>query len=536
MNPELEQRLRFCGNLPTLPAVAIRIIELANDPEVDLNEVAKVIALDPALVAKLFRAANSPLYGLRRKATNLRQILNLLGLQGTLALALGFSLVATARNAAAIPLDTEQFWRRSLLVATAGRVISERLAMDNLEEAFLAGLLHGIGILALALMLPDQYGAMLRATADRQGGSGSTMLDCERLAQIEEERLGADHPQVGAWLLRHWGLPDSLCDAVAGSLRPTNVDAVGRQRQLVECVALAVRIADIWMRPGYWQSSPKIAELARQWFGLESKDYLEILEAIGTKFPEIAALFQIRALDAAEVAGILEQAREILTLRSTRSWPDAGGPDRASKDEGRAASIPEPSCPAPTDVAPQPDRKPATATPPEQSPLIDPLTGLFRRQYLDLFLQQELVNAKDHGWPLSVALLDLDHGKQLSDTHGRKVGDQVLIALARLLGNNIRRSDALIRYGDDEFALLLPASGVEAARYLLNRLLALIRDWALLLEDGKRLYLTVSAGLATYPDTGLANCASSEQLLRAADRALYIAKRAGRDRLAVYGE
>lgn len=536
MHPELEQRLRFCGNLPTLPAVAIRIIELANDPEVDLNEVAKVIALDPALVTKLFRAANSPLYGLRRKATNLRQILNLLGLQGTLALALGFSLVATARNAAAIPLDTEQFWRRSLLVATACRVIGERLAMDNLEEAFLAGLLHGIGILALALMLPDQYGVMLRATADRQGGNSSAMLDCERLAQIEEERLGADHTQIGAWLLRRWGLPDSLCDAVAGSLRPTNVDGVGQQRQLVECVALAVRITDIWMRPGYWQSSPKIAELARQWFGLEANDYLGILEAIGIKFPEIAALFQIRALDTAEVAGILEQAREILTLRSTRVWPAGIEPDLAPKGGEQAASVPEQSCPAPTGAALQPDRKPATASLPEQQHLFDPLTGLFKRPYLDELLRLELANAKDHGWPLSLALLDLDHGKQLSDTHGRKVGDQILTGLARLLGSNIRRSDTLIRYGNDEFALLLPASGVEAARYLLNRLLALIRDWALLLEDGKRLYLTVSAGLATYPDTDLVNCASSEQLLRAADRALYVAKRAGRDRLAVYGE
>lgn len=535
MYPELEQRLRFCGNLPTLPAVAIRIIELANDPEADLNEVAKVIALDPALVTKLFRAANSPLYGLRRKATNLRQILNLLGLQGTLALTLGFSLVATARNATAIPLDMEQFWRRSLLVATACRVIGERLALANLEEPFLAGLLHGIGILALALMLSDQYGVLLRASADRQGSDGSATLDCERLAQIEQERLGADYTEVGAWLLRHWGLPDSLCHAVAGSLRPTNVDVAGQQRKLVECVALATRVADIWMRPGYWQSSPQIAELARQWFGLEASDYLGILEAIGVKFPEIAALFQIRALDAAEVAGILEQAREVLTIRGTHLWPGAGG-HPAPAGEEQAASVPEPSISAPTVATAAPDGMPATATPPEQRHLVDPLTGLFGRPYLDGLLRQELANARDHHWPLSVALLDLDHGQQLNHTHSRKVGDQILIALARLLGSSIRRSDTVIRYDDDEFALLLPASGVEAARYLINRLLALIRDWELLLEDGQRLHLTVSAGLATYPDTDLAHCASTEQLLRAADRALYVAKRTGRDRLAVYGE
>lgn len=96
MHAELERRLGFCGNLPSLPAVALRIIELANNPDVDLDDLAQVIAMDPALVTKLFRAANSPLYGLRRKATNLRQALNLLGLQGTLTLALGFSLIASS--------------------------------------------------------------------------------------------------------------------------------------------------------------------------------------------------------------------------------------------------------------------------------------------------------------------------------------------------------------------------------------------------------------------------------------------------------
>ncbi|TVR65929.1 MAG: HDOD domain-containing protein, partial [Candidatus Competibacteraceae bacterium] len=256
MHAELEQRLSFCGNLPTLPVVALRIIALANDPEVHLNDVAKVIAIDPALVTKLFRAANSPLYGRRRQATNLRQVLNLLGLRGSLSLALSFSLVATAREARVIPLDIEQFWRRSLLTATACRILGERLALKNLEELFLAGLLHGIGILALAIMMPDRYGVLLTDATDRQSGM-SNALDCERLAKLEQERLEVDHPQVGAWLLRRWGLPDYLCHAAAGSLNPGDSAAPEQHRTLVECVALAARIADIWIRPGFWLHSPR---------------------------------------------------------------------------------------------------------------------------------------------------------------------------------------------------------------------------------------------------------------------------------------
>ena len=70
MNEELEQRLRFCGNLPSLPAVALKMVELAKSPDAGLNDVAQVIAMDPALVTKLFRAAGSPLYGVGRIITN----------------------------------------------------------------------------------------------------------------------------------------------------------------------------------------------------------------------------------------------------------------------------------------------------------------------------------------------------------------------------------------------------------------------------------------------------------------------------------
>ena len=84
MRADLEQRLRYCHNLPTLPGVALRIIGLANNPDSDLAEVAKVIAMDPVLVVKLLKVANSPLYGLRRKSENLRQAITLLGLNATL--------------------------------------------------------------------------------------------------------------------------------------------------------------------------------------------------------------------------------------------------------------------------------------------------------------------------------------------------------------------------------------------------------------------------------------------------------------------
>ena len=86
--------------------------------------------------------------------------------------------------------------------------------------------------------------------------------------------------------MQHWRLSEYLAIATAGSLDPDRVDAPDRYRALVQSVALAAHIADIWTRPHDWQHSPEVAKLAEQWFGLETGHYLEILEQIGAKLSD----------------------------------------------------------------------------------------------------------------------------------------------------------------------------------------------------------------------------------------------------------
>ncbi|WP_084299902.1 tetratricopeptide repeat-containing diguanylate cyclase [Chitinimonas koreensis] len=157
----------------------------------------------------------------------------------------------------------------------------------------------------------------------------------------------------------------------------------------------------------------------------------------------------------------------------------------------------------------------------------DPLTDLYNRRYLQEELANEIRLAERRYYPICVVLIDLDHFKTVNDRFGHPVGDRVLIELANLLRANIRGSDFACRFGGEEFCLVLSDIGLEAAMGrmadLLDRFRALVVD----LADSQLDRLTFSAGVAAHPHHG----STPDDLLAAADAALYRAKAAGRDRI-----
>jgi len=154
----------------------------------------------------------------------------------------------------------------------------------------------------------------------------------------------------------------------------------------------------------------------------------------------------------------------------------------------------------------------------------DPLTGLFNRRYFDETLRHELARALRHNMPLSLLILDLDHFKALNDTHGHVAGDDALRAFARILRTTFRAGDVICRYGGEEFALLLPAADLENAWSKAETFRSAVEQ-AMVSSNGRTLgSLTVSVGVATSADFQ-----DPEELIRAADAALYQAKRMGRN-------
>ncbi|MEN3382029.1 MAG: hypothetical protein V7608_2073 [Hyphomicrobiales bacterium] len=159
----------------------------------------------------------------------------------------------------------------------------------------------------------------------------------------------------------------------------------------------------------------------------------------------------------------------------------------------------------------------------------DPLTGLYNRRFLEDALTRETARSARDGRPLALAIVDIDYFKKINDTHGHEAGDAVLRGLGKILGETIRKTDIVGRFGGEEFLLLLPGAGVDVAEQRLHELLDAVRTMNVALPTGTLDGITASIGLAVMP----LHVAKGDALVAAADAALYQAKGQGRNRLVV---
>jgi two-component system cell cycle response regulator len=163
----------------------------------------------------------------------------------------------------------------------------------------------------------------------------------------------------------------------------------------------------------------------------------------------------------------------------------------------------------------------------EQQALVDGLTGLANRRLCTAALEKELARAKRFDEPLSLVLTDIDDFKRINDRWGHPTGDEVLRVFGAALQSSVREIDLAGRWGGEEFALLLPGTDLEGGRELAERVRRKLARKKIVAPDGERIRVTASFGVAAFPEF-----ASQDQLVAAADGALYEAKGAGKNRVA----
>jgi diguanylate cyclase (GGDEF)-like protein len=157
--------------------------------------------------------------------------------------------------------------------------------------------------------------------------------------------------------------------------------------------------------------------------------------------------------------------------------------------------------------------------------LVDDHTALFNSRHLRRALEAETIRARRYGRPLSVIFFDLDFFKRVNDTHGHQAGSELLREIGEIMRRSLRAMDVPVRYGGDEFVIILPETTREHAQVVAERLRAAFRATKFLEKLERPVEITASFGIASWPDDG----DSAELLLQAADAAMYRAKGAGRD-------
>ena len=207
--PTLQDMLARVQRLPALPAVAMELLNTLSGSDPDVATLARRIAQDQAIAARVLRVANSPFYGLQSRVGSIQDAVVVLGFSAVRSLVLAAAVVSGLPGGHCAGFDPNRFWRHVMGTAVAAQSLARQLGRPP-ESLFVAGLLHDIGRLAMVAVYPELFARALASARER---------DCS-LREVEFEIFGFDHSAVGAALTRRWNFPEETIDALACHHQP----------------------------------------------------------------------------------------------------------------------------------------------------------------------------------------------------------------------------------------------------------------------------------------------------------------------------
>lgn len=492
---ELLEQLRNASSLPSPPGVALEIINLNQRDDIDIDELAIVVTRDPAIVAKLLRMANSSSFGRPGQISDIRQAIMTLGLRSVNLLALSFSLASISKGEDGGRFDYPLYWTASAVTTAASTILSRKALPMLQDEVFLSSILCDFGQLILAEAATKQYRPVLK----RRAASGGP------IQEIEREILGTDHAELGAELLREWGLPKLICDAVAYHHAPPR-DAIEDRAAAAVAQVLHVSsmVSDLYTGRDLDSGLDALQSTAAEYFEMDSSACKELLEATEESMADVVEMLGVECSDAGEIAAIRVRATEHLVKQSLALNQQIAAVSADSEELKR--------------------RNVAL----EERATTDALTGLRNRGYFDEWLESERERAGQTGHPLGLLLLDIDHFKSVNDDHGHPCGDDLLRAIGASIQLAAGDNHIVCRYGGEEIAIIAPETTCNELEALAERLRAAVAGTSVT-HDNQPVRRTVSiGGFANPRGQSPPACLRMKEL---ADEQLYRAKSEGRDRV-----
>ncbi|MFH2055254.1 MAG: HDOD domain-containing protein [bacterium] len=227
---ELEAKLATIKELSTLPETMAEIVRVCQAPEISLTQLANTVQRDPALVARVLKVANSPYYKRSQEIGSITQAVSTMGANQVKALALSLSIHEfTSRIGNSI--DHREFWRHSLCVACTAETIARKIKSPHIEEAFVLGCLHDLGMIVLDQLFAENYAKVCKTLSEERD-----ILSAERAI------LGTDHTVAGAMLAEMWSFPPLYAEAI-GKHHDILRKADAKRPQIVRILNLADRLA-----------------------------------------------------------------------------------------------------------------------------------------------------------------------------------------------------------------------------------------------------------------------------------------------------
>ncbi|MEI6305553.1 MAG: HDOD domain-containing protein [Deltaproteobacteria bacterium] len=258
-----EQLVDKIDDLPTIPAVATQVLQMLDQPDVSVEEVADLMLSDQVMTARVMKMLNSPVYKPSHEITSLKRALVYLGLKHIREVALTTSFISAFDDTSG-GAQVSTFWEHSFGVGMVSKIIAEKIGYSDLEKAYIAGIIHDIGEVFISNYLRLEFEKVLAFIKDKP----------IKLIDAEAELLGTTHSEVGLCMARKWNFPDAYCEIIACHHTPA-------EATIDPILCAVVNLADLFwsvrdLNYGGWVS-----------FNLSDEDGWRILKAASPSLEEL---------------------------------------------------------------------------------------------------------------------------------------------------------------------------------------------------------------------------------------------------------
>ncbi|QDU08645.1 GGDEF domain-containing protein [Gimesia aquarii] len=501
------EKIWSSDQLPTLPAVAVKLLELSKDSDTDIKDVIETIKADPAITAKILKASNSSFFSLRSECKGIERAVPLLGTMVVTSLALSFSLSESAITEGPLKSRFDSYWKQSIVQSAAAELLAAKLGNELQHDSFLIGLLQDIGHLAMLRSIPDELVKVLEQAEEQQRDT----------AELETEMLGINHAEVGVKMMERWQMSEQFKTAIRhhhDTVEELQALKSDPEFNAIITIATSAAIGDYFCSPNSGLALQRLQDLTTEFFEMPHNDLHGFLESVQARFEEAAQVFQVNMDDIGSPYEIMATANEQLVRLTMKAQVDS------TQASARQAVIEEQK------VQLETENKQL-----QSKAVHDPLTKVYNRSFFNEAFEKEIYNCARTATPIGIVFADIDHFKQLNDTYGHQFGDLVLQRVAKVADESTRRSDVFCRYGGEEFVVMVSNPTENGIRELAERIRTLIENEVIEFE-GKQVPITASlgavVGIPTRNTAGLA-----ERLIAEADEAMYESKANGRNQVHV---